>query len=459
MRLSGELEVLPDIAERWQVDDGGTVYTFYLRQDVTFHDGRPVTAWDVQYAIERACDPATGSTVAASYLGDIQGALDRLAGRADQVSGVTVLDEHSLQVTIDAPKAYFLAKLTYPTSYVVDREQVEGAPADWWRTANGTGPFQLEQYDQETLVLVANDGFYRSRPILDRVVYRLTGGSAVGQYERGQIDVAPVGSADVDRVLDPASALHADLVVGHSLDTFYVAFNTAMPPFDDLAVRQAFAYATNKRAVTDIILNKMVEPAAGVLPPGMPGYDPELESIPFDPDRALDLLLEDSRYTDELPPIVYTVSGQGGPGPMAEALAESYRQILGVDIEIQATSWSQFLEGLNGREFQMFSLGWIADYPDPENFLDLLFHSQSEYNHMAYRNSEVDALLEQARTEQDWETRLSLYHRVEEIVVWDAVWIPLYHGVAYHLVRPYVKGLVISPQGFYFLDQVYVEPH
>lgn len=457
VRMSGDLEVLPDIAERWEVDDSHTVYTFYLRKDVKFHNGRPATAEDVKFSIERACDPATGSRVASSYLGDIVGVLDKLSGRARKVTGVEVVEDYVLRITIDAPKAYFLAKLTYPTSFVVDREQVEGAPADWWEEANGAGPFWLKQFASTSIVLQANDDFYRGRPSLDEVVYRLTGGGPVGQYERGQMDVAPVSAANIDRALDPNSPFHDELVVIHSLDTFYLAFNTTMPPFDDPKVRLALAYATNKRAVADIILNRMVEPAAGILPPNMPGHNKDLEGVPFDPDMALDLL-DESSYVGDLP-IVYTVSGQGGPSAMDEALAESYRQILGLEIEIQQMSWPRFLDALNERQFQMFSLGWIADYPDAENFLDLLFHSQSEYNHMAYSNPEVDALLEQARTESDRETRLSLYQTVEEMLVWDAVWIPLYHDINYQLVKPYVKGLVISPQGFYFLENVVVEPH
>ena len=458
VRMSDDLEILPDIAERWEVDDSHTVYTFFLRKNVKFHNGRPVAAGDVKYSIERACAPATGSRLASSYLGDIVGALDKLNGRAGEVSGVEVLDDYTLRVTTDASKAYFLAKLTYPTSFVVDREQVEDATANWWEETNGTGPFWLEQFDAASIVLQANDDFYRGRPSLDGVIYRLTGGSAVGQYERGQIDVAPVSAADIDRVLDPSSPLYDDLLIVHSLDTWYLAFNASVPPFDDPKVRLAFAYATNKRALADIILNKMVDPAAGILPPDMPGYNEDLTEIPFDPDMALDLL-DESRYADGLPPIVFTVSGQGGAGAMDEALAESYRQILGLEIEIQQMSWPRFLEGLDERQFQMFSLGWVADYPDPENFLDLLFHSQSEYNHVAYSNPEVDALLEKARTEADRERRLSLYRQVEEKLVWDVAWIPLYHGIDYQLVKPYVKGLVLSPQGFYCLENVVLEPH
>ncbi|UCC62553.1 MAG: peptide ABC transporter substrate-binding protein [Anaerolineae bacterium] len=458
VRMSGDLEILPDIAERWEVDDNHTVYTFYLRQDASFHNGRPVTARDVKRSIERACDPATGSRLASSYLGDVVGAQDKLSGRTTEVSGVEVLDDYTLRIRTDASKAYFLAKLTYPTSYVVDWEQVEGATADWWKEANGTGPFRLKQFDVDAVVLHANKDFYRGRPFLDEVIYRLAGGGAVGQYERGQIDVAPVSVADIDRALDPSNPLHADLVAVHSLDTWYLAFNAAMPPFDDPQVRLAFAYATNKKALAEVILNKTVKPANGILPPDMPGYNDALKGILYDPDRALELL-DESRYADGLPPIVFTVSGEAGVSALDEALAESYRQILGAEIEIQQMSWPLFLEGLDDRQFQMFTLGWVADYPDPENFLDLLFHSRSEYNHMAYSNPQVDALLKEARTEPDRGTRLSLYQQAEEKLVWDAAWIPLYHGIDYQLVKPYVKGLVLSPQGFYFLENVVVEPH
>jgi len=417
VRMSSDLEVLPDIAERWLVDDSHS-----------------------------------------SYLGDIVGVLDRLDGRATSVSGIEVLDDYTFCVTIDAPKAYFLAKLTHPTSYVIDREQVEDASANWWQEANGTGPFSLTQFAASNIILDANKNFYRGQPSVKRVVYRLTGGGGVGQYEKGELDIAPVSAANIDRVLDPGNPLHDELIVVRSLNTWYLAFNTTMPPFDDLKVRQAFAYATNKKALADVILNKMVEAAAGILPPDMPGHNKDLEGILFDPGMAQELLGESS-YADGLPPIVFTVSGQGGASAMDKALAESYRQILDADIEIQQTSWPDFLEGLDDQQFQMFSLGWIADYPDPENFLDMLFHGQSEYNHMAYSNPKVNELLERARTESDRETRLSLYQEVEERLVWDVAWIPLYHGIEYQLVKPYVKGLRINPQGFYFFKDVVVKPH
>ncbi len=142
--LDDNLEPAPDIAQSWQVSDDGKTYTFYLRGDVSFHDGRGVKAEDFEYSWQRACDPTTGSLTAASYLGDIIGAKEVIAGEAEEIGGVRVIDDYTLEVTIDAPKSYFLSKLTYSTAYVVDRANVESGE-EWWHSPNGTGPFKLRQ--------------------------------------------------------------------------------------------------------------------------------------------------------------------------------------------------------------------------------------------------------------------------------------------------------------------------
>ncbi|MCD6554326.1 MAG: peptide ABC transporter substrate-binding protein [Anaerolineae bacterium] len=457
--LDDDLEVVPDIAERWEVSDDGTVYTFYLRHDVRFHDGKQVTARDVKYSIERSCDPAVAGAhpVASSYLGDIVGAIDKLNGRADEVRGVEVVDDYTLRITIDAPKSYFLAKLTYPTSYVLDKANVESGK-DWTDAPNGTGPFRLVEKSEDRIVLAANENYYKGRPLLDKVVYDLRGISSINLYERGDLDVANVGAADIDRVLDPNNPLNSELVVVPSLDVWYIAFNTTMPPFDDAKVRQAFAYATNKKAIANIIRGKMVTPARGILPPGLPGYDESFTGIPFDPDKAV-ALLEESSYgsADKLPPITFTVSGGGSLDPETEALVTMYQEALGVEIQVRQVPWGDFLAGLNERRYQMFKLGWVADYPDPENFLDILFHGQSDYNHTGYDDPEVNTLLEKARIEADHDRRMELYRQVEKRIVDDAVWIPLYHGVDYVLVKPYVKNFVVTPQGFFRYDRAYLE--
>ncbi len=454
--LNKELEVIPDIAEDWDVSDDGTEYTFYLRDNVEFHDGTLVTAEDFKYSLERACDPATGSSVASLYLGDIVGVMDKLNGDAEEIDGVEVVDDYTLRITIDAPKTYFLSKLTYSTAVVVHEDNVRRG--DWEENPIGTGPFKLTEYSDDRIVLERNDDYYRDLPKLDSVTYVLFGGIPMDMYETGEVDAVTIGTANVERVLDPNSSLHRDLRVVPQLDVWYVGFNTTMPPFDDVKVRQAFAYATDKQAIADVFFLKMVTPAWGILPPGMPGYNEDLEAMPFDVDKARELL-EESSYggAEDLPPIVFSVSGTGGPSAFSQLLAEMYAENLGVEIEIQQTDWGTFQEELHDREYQMYTLGWIADYPDPQNFLDFQFHSDSENNNGEYSNPEVDELLEEARVETDYFDRMELYQEAEEIIVNDAVWVPVYHEVTHLLVKPYVQDLELTSQGLYYLHDTYLE--
>jgi ABC-type transport system substrate-binding protein len=449
--LDSDLQVIPDLASSWDIDETGTIYTFHLRPEARFHNGDPVTAEDVVYSIDRACDPDRGSVQRAqSYLDDIVGVMERTRGQADEIAGLAIIDDHTVQITIDAPKPYFLAKLTYPTSYVVNRANVTETRGIWTAHPVGTGPFFLAENGINQMVLGAFDDYYLGRPTVDQLIFSYRG-QPVNLYERDELDVIQVPADYIDRVLDPSDPLNQDLVVVSQADVWYIGFNTSMPPFDDRNVRRAFALATNKRAIAEIAYNKTVLPANGILPPGMPGYNPDLEGLDFDADAALNEIYE-SIYGDvtELPPITLTVTGSG----TGEMLAEMYRQILGVEIEVQVMDWGPFLGALDNQELQMFSLGWIADYPDPQNFLDMLFHSNSAYNHGAYSNPELDAIVEQARVEQDVEARMALYQQAEYLLVQDAPWIPLYHSGGYYLVKPRVQGLSISAQETMNLHEV-----
>ena len=203
--LNTALQVVPDLSERWDVSEDGKTYTFYLRPNAKFHDGKPVTADDVKFSIERATDSETQSPEAYAYLDDIVGVLPKLEGQADEVTGVRVIDSRTVEITIDAPKPYFLAKLTYPTSFVVDRENLEAEGDNWVFKPNGTGPFRLAEYRVgEILVLERNEHYYRGPALLDRVELILSGGSAMAMYENGEIDITGVGISELDQREQPA---------------------------------------------------------------------------------------------------------------------------------------------------------------------------------------------------------------------------------------------------------------
>ena len=166
------LNLVPELAESWDISADGTVYTFHLRPNAKFHDGRPVTAQDVIYSWERAADPATQSDTVLTYLGDILGVAEMHGGKADHISGLKALDDHTLQVTIDAAKPYFLFKLTMPVAFVLDQKNVESGP-EWYRTPNGTGPYKLTRWDSfKLMVYDANPDYYLGVPSIPQIVVR-----------------------------------------------------------------------------------------------------------------------------------------------------------------------------------------------------------------------------------------------------------------------------------------------
>jgi len=251
--LDTNLNVIGDIAADWEVSPDGKTYTFHLREGVKFHDGRAVTASDFKYSFERAADPETGSPVAEAYLGDIVGVKQKLSGEADTVSGVRVIDESTLEITIDAPKAYFLTKLVHCTAFVVDSENINSGD-DWWRRPNGTGTFRLAEWlEGEKIALERNELFYRGTARLDRVTFLLKGDSMM-MYENDQIDITGVGASNIERVLDPTNPLNDQLVIAPELSVLYIGFNNEIPPFDDAAVRQAFCHAVDKDKLIQILV-------------------------------------------------------------------------------------------------------------------------------------------------------------------------------------------------------------
>ena len=461
LRLGDDLEPVPDIAREWQVSKDGTTYTFSLRDDVRFHDGREVKAEDVKYSWERACRPATGSLTAATYLGDIIGVSEVLAGEAEEISGVKVIDDYTLEVTIDAPKSYFLAKLTYSTSFVVDRNNVSSG-GEWWRRPNGTGPFKLKQWEENTLLILGRNELYYDKPAeVSLIVFQLYSGVPMNMYEKGEIDVASVSMYYIDKVTDERGPFYQDLVVSPELSFFYIGFNAKKPPFDDVLIRRALTHAVDKEKLASLVFRDMVEPASGILPPGMPGYNENLVGLEYDVELARKLIA-DSEYGDvaSLPPITITTSGQGGAisGDL-EAIIYQWQQNLGVEVAVRQLEPKRFLYHISEEVDEMFFFGWIADYPHPQDFLDILFHTGAENNNGGYSNPEVDALLDMANVELDSELSLALYQQAEQELVSDAACLPLWFGQNYILVKPYVEGYELNPIGLPTLNNVSVESH
>lgn len=464
MKYNRDLELTPDIAESYEVSNNGLVYTFKLRPEAVFQDGKPIKAEDFKWSFERACDAAIGSTTADTYMGDIVGCRDKLQKKAKEVKGVKVVDESTLELTIDEPKGFFLAKMTYPTAYVLDRDNVESGGAEWFKKPNGSGPFKLTEYAPDTgvIVLERNDNYYGNpRPTLQRILFLVSAPiNPMTGYEQGlqplgadtgvTYGAIPISISDLSRATDPNNPLSKEFVSGSNLSVSYIGFNVKKRPFDDPKIRQALNLALDKRRLVKLVFEDTVPVANGIVPLHMPGYEnPDLRDFEFDPERALQLISE-STYGDvsELPDITLHISGTGGGvDPVTEAIVESYKKNLGLEIAVEQVPWPEFLADLSQGDmpYQMYQLGWVADYPDPQNFLEVLFHSKSAQNYGYYSNPEVDALLDKARGTLDEKERVALYQQTEQKILQDAAWIPLYFSVENWLVKPYVRNFWIPP--------------
>ncbi len=446
--LDPDLQIQPELASSWDLSDDGTVYTFHLRPDAEFHDGRPITAEDIIFSWERAADPQTNSDTAATYLGDIIGVEEMLSGQADHISGLQAIDVQTLRVQIDEPKVYFLSKLNYPVTYVVDRENV--TQPDWEKNPNGTGPFILQEWvDDEVLILARNERYYREPADVQNVVYLMGAGIPLSMYETDEIDLVGVGGSTLDRVQDPNNPLFPELRIGVDMCTTYVGFNNQESPFDNPLVRQAFSYAIEREKLIEGLFKDNVLPATGPLPPGMSGYTGKSEAYEFDQQKALSLLSQ-AGYENpaSFPTITFTTSGYANAGPLVTALITMWQENLGVRIEpVLMDPFSYLAELYAGNTGNIFVSGWCADYPDPENFLDVLFHSRSAQNLFAYNNPQVDALLQDARTEADVDERMAQYGEIEQLIVTDAPVAFLSHRMSAVLVKPHLQNYTETPIG------------
>jgi len=460
-RFDENLQPVPELAERIEVSSDGLEYTFYLRPDAKFHDGRTVTADDVTFSLRRALDPATaGGDVSLlggpTFLSDIEGAEDLMAGRTDELRGVTAVDASTVRIRLSSPRSTFLMKLASAPASIVDRAEAERG-GDWWRTPNGTGPFRVAEWTpNERLVLARFNDFFGGHPYLNQIVFRL-GPSALqpfNLYEADEIDLTGISTGSIDRVLSPESGLSDEVTVTPLFNIDYLAFRTDEPPMDDPHIRRAVQLAFPRHKMAEATYNGYVKPANGVIPDGMLGVDWPADMLEYDLESARAEIAQ-SVYgaADKVPPIRIYSSGYAG----AIAFRDVLQRDLGLQVEVIDVQWADYVNGLARREYPAYELYWGADYPDPESILLVLFGSGRPDNYIDYSNPAFDDVLAEAAEEQDPERRIELYRQAQQILLDDLVVIPLYFDVSYMLAKPWVKGLQITPMGVLGLESVWLE--
>jgi oligopeptide transport system substrate-binding protein len=460
-RFDDNLEPVPELAQRIEISADGLIYRIQLRDDARFADGSPITAQDVAFSLTRALSPQTaveaGAALAGpSYLGDIVGADEVIRGEATELTGLRVVDDHTVEIKLKAPRATFLMKLASAPAAIVDPDDVARG-GEWWRDPNASGPYVVDVWEPENeLQLYANENYVGGLADLRRVSFRLgpNAASPFNLYQADEIDVAGVPIQAIDRVSDEESPLRQELDVSPVLSTTYIAFRTDVAPMDDPEIRRAVQLAFPRWKVSEVLLSGRQETANGLIPPDTLGRDWPHAAPTQDLDAAREAIANSSYGNAEnVPPI--TIYGAAPFG--SEALRDVLQRELGLTVEVLDVQWPQFNQRLSRKTFPAYELTWVADFPDPETFLWNLFYSSSPDNYSEYDNPTYDALLDQAAATLDVDERAALYAKAESVLLDDNVVLPLTHDVRYTLMKPWVKGLDITPLGLLYLENAWLE--
>ncbi|GAB6099251.1 ABC transporter substrate-binding protein [Halanaerocella petrolearia] len=465
VKFNKDLEVVPAIAKDWKVSEDGLTWTFTLRKNAKFHNGNKITADDVIYSFTRILNPETKSERA--WLFDrVVGAQAFQEGKADKVSAFKALNDYKVQIKLSQPFTPFLSVLAMENAAIVSKEAINKSNGDFSQNPVGAGPFEFVKWKHDSkIVLKKNKDYYEEgRPYLDRVVYRVIteGTSAFAEYEQGniyQMD-SDIPDGQMKRVMDSTGEFADEFNTVSRLGTYYFGFNMKKKPFNKKKVRQALNYAVNRKVIASVLKNGLVKPAKGILPPGMPGYNPDLKGYDYNLEKAKQLLKE-AGFPNGLPG-EYELSYNTGKGHqrIAEAVQASFKKI-GVDVKLVNVDWGTYIQKVDNGNTQMFRMSWLADYPDPDNFLHVLFHSDNlgtGGNYVFYESKKVDKMLNKAQQMEPGQERIKLYQKIEEQIVNDAPWIPVYYYATPVLTKPFVHNYVMTGQAPLALTNVWLNP-
>lgn len=444
-------EVQPNLAESWEISEDGTVYTFRLRDDVYFHNGRKLEASDVEYSFERALAPSSASPL--TWVFDkIEGADAMVAGRASSVSGIRAPDPRTVEITLEEPYAPFLKLMAMPAAHVVPKEEIEAKGARFSEAPVGTGPWIFEAWSHDDVIrLSANRRYHDGAPRMDGIEIRIIPETTtvIAEFERGNLD-----RVDLNEFPQPEFERFANdsewkpfIHDRPALITYYLALNNAKRKFADPRVRRALNLAVNVEQIARVIYPGEVNLSHGPIPPGLPGYREDGDPYGYDPDGARGLLA--AAGAEGLSFDVYFRSLALNQR-FLEAVQANLSDV-GITMNLQQRDWTAVRQSVNQGELDAYLLNWFADYPDAENFLYPLFYSEmagAGGNAAFYESAAVDSLILAARTTLDDGERIALYEEADRRVFEDAPWIFTVHPVDYDMVQPWVGGYEI-PQVFY----------
>ena len=489
--LDSALNLIPALASRWEISEDGLLYTFHLRKGVMFQDnvcfpngkGRELTAADVKYSFDRVCDPRTGTLGFDYYKNYVVGAseyFDEVSAarkesrepKLSDVSGYIVKDDTTFQIQLKKPFGPFIYYMCLGFAYVVPKEAVEKYGKDFFQNPVGTGPYTFVNWTPDLeLNLKKNpnywekDSYGNQLPYVDNVKFRFLKelSQQTLEFQNGNLDESyRIPNESFKAMVGPDKKLtpeYSQFVLQKvpSLSLQFYGFLTTGKIFNNEKVRQAFNYAIDREKILKFVLNGQGFMGAiyGIVPPPMPNYDvKKIKGYNYDLQKAKQLMIE-AGYPDGkgFPDAVLQINSGGDRNiQLAESIQNMLKEI-GVNMKLNIIQFAQHLDNIDAGRADFFRLGWIADYPDPENFLNLYYGKNvpkdpkaiSPINSTRYQNPEYDALFEKAIATTDQKARYELYYQAEQIATSQAPMLLIFYEEDYRLVQPYVKGYPLDP--------------
>ncbi len=447
LRFDTEGNVIAMAAGSWEISDDQLTFTFHLRDDVVFHNGRKMVANDWKEGWTRYLNPLVQSSAGPENFGGVVGAQDVIDGVSDDLAGVVAEDDYTLVVTLVEPDPDFLVHLASTSSWIVPSEAVVEGEPEWVDEPVGAGPFKFVEWRQnERIVLEAFDDYFLGRPEIDRIEYYIVPDATteVAMYEAGELDIASVSYGELDRLAsDPVLSEQLHFFTRARLISLLYNYDL-VPEFDDLLVRQAFAHAINRQQLAEVVMRNATVAAEGFIGPIVPSYDPGLKGAEYDPEEAKEMFARAGYPNGEGFPTL-ELSGYGANEPVIEAIAAMLGSNLGIEVVANVAERGDMISAMWAKDqLSFFVKGWSSDYPTPDAWLKDLLYCDLDTSFANYCNPQLDAVIDEAEATYDVEEQTELWREAERIAMDDVAIIPLMYDRFIYLVNPDIENFRCS---------------